>query len=466
VTVLSKESVLPDLTLFTLKVDSVVWMPSNITSISKWTNYMSLYVPDKVANAPGAQGLLYITGNNNGEGPPPYSGPPVEEDLVRGAAHKTGLISAVLYQIPNQPAIFYAEGDNHKRSEDAVIAYTWAKFMNLTREGKTTDPDTGMPTADWLLRFPMVKAAVRAIDAMQDVIGQETSSPVPTKFLVAGASKRGWTTWLTPVVDERVVAIMPMVMPILNMVPSMEHHYRAYNNWSFALKDYLEEDCMRYLASPEMAALAKLVDPYHYLEQLKGLPKYVLTSAGDEFFLPDSPRFFWDSLPGPKLLNVLANAEHSLMEALPDIFFSLQGFAHLVQYQKPLPTVTWELTYANVSEASITVTTDTTPSAVTVWDATTLQSVTRDFRLVTCWDITKCLQPVIWTDYKTYTGSDGKYTTSMAPPLNGAWAGFLFQLQFTFDTFTLYATSEVNIVPDRMPFPYPTNMTVALPDEL
>jgi PhoPQ-activated pathogenicity-related protein len=36
-------------------------------------------------------------------------------------------------------------------------------------------------------------------------------------FLIAGASKRGWTTWLTPAVDERIVAIVPIVMPMLNM---------------------------------------------------------------------------------------------------------------------------------------------------------------------------------------------------------------------------------------------------------
>lgn len=43
------------------------------------------------------------------------------------------------------------------------------------------------------------------------------------KFLVSGASKRGWTAWLVGGVDDRVVAIAPIVMDMLNFQPVGGH---------------------------------------------------------------------------------------------------------------------------------------------------------------------------------------------------------------------------------------------------
>ncbi len=54
--------------------------------------------------------------------------------------------------------------------------------------------------------------------------------------LFVGASKRGWTTWTTAAVDTRVVAAVPIVMPIGQVVPNIAAEWRAYGNWSFALK--------------------------------------------------------------------------------------------------------------------------------------------------------------------------------------------------------------------------------------
>lgn len=90
-----------------------------------------------------------------------------------------------------------------------------------------------------LLRLPMTKAAVRAMvktflcilqvalsliknifkknkDAMTD-FASKTQKVNLQKFLVAGASKRGWTTWTTAAVDKRVFAAIPIVMDMLSL---------------------------------------------------------------------------------------------------------------------------------------------------------------------------------------------------------------------------------------------------------
>ena len=109
----------------------------------------------------------------------------------------------MLYGVPNQPTYFADDGWSIRRKEDDFIAKTWELFLRNTS-------NTEMP-----LRNPMVKAAVRAMDAAQEYLLQKTGQNV-TRFLVAGASKRGWTSWITAAVDDRVVALVPCVMSLLN----------------------------------------------------------------------------------------------------------------------------------------------------------------------------------------------------------------------------------------------------------
>ena len=70
---------------------------------------------------------------------------------------------------------------------------------------------------EWPLRLPMTKAGVKAMDAMQLFLKQ-LDGTVLNQFVVAGASKRGWTTWTVGAVDPRVALIVPIVMDELNFV--------------------------------------------------------------------------------------------------------------------------------------------------------------------------------------------------------------------------------------------------------
>lgn len=59
--------------------------------------------------------------------------------------------------------------------------------------------------------FPMTKSVIRAMDTVQAWASEYHQQDI-RKFVVVGASKRGWTAWLTAAVDSRVVAIAPIVI--------------------------------------------------------------------------------------------------------------------------------------------------------------------------------------------------------------------------------------------------------------
>ena len=91
------------------------------------------------------------------------------------------------------------------------------------------------------------------MDTVTDYIAKKNGNHI-SQFIIAGASKRGWTTWTTAAVDPRVIAIVPLVMGLhashihhqasvipadmLNAVPNLHHFYQAYCGWSFALEPY------------------------------------------------------------------------------------------------------------------------------------------------------------------------------------------------------------------------------------
>jgi len=297
----------------------------------------------------------------------------------------------------------------------------------------------------------MTKAAVKAMDAVQEFTATLKRVPRIDDFVVAGASKRGWTTWTTGAVDKRCRAIVPMVMPILDIVPNINHHFEAYGAWSFAFSDYLDQGLMYYLNKPEFHALEAIVDPWSYRHRLT-MPKLIMCSCGDEFFLPDSPRFFMDGLPGEKNLLMIPNAEHSLSTALLEVGTAINSFYWMVTREVQRPKYHYKLHYSNVT-AAIQLWVDQTPTIAKMWYAQTLEGEERDFRLVVCDQIPQCINPVIWYEEVIQPVQFGYYEVQVNAPVTG-WMGFLIELTFEYDLEMRFViTSEVNIVPDRMPFP-------------
>ncbi len=154
-----------------------------------WKHQLFIYRPAKVKDSKHA--LLLIDGSSWSdalENQPKDSKPaPLPEKvlLITMLADMMQTPIAVVRQVPEQP-IF--DG----RKEDQIIALTFSKYF-----------ETG--DVDWPLLLPMVKAAVRAMDATQEFTRQEWQMDIE-HFLVTGASKRGWTTWLTAATDSRVDA--------------------------------------------------------------------------------------------------------------------------------------------------------------------------------------------------------------------------------------------------------------------
>ena len=129
--------------------------------------------------------------------------------------------------------------------EDAIISLT---FENYLRTGES----------DWPLLLPMTKSAVRGMDAVQEFTKEKWQLEIAS-FTVSGASKRGWTTWLTGAADKRAVAIAPMVIDVLNMGPQMKHQKETWGDLSEQVHDYKERGLDDAVVGPRTATLLILL---------------------------------------------------------------------------------------------------------------------------------------------------------------------------------------------------------------
>jgi PhoPQ-activated pathogenicity-related protein len=285
-----------------------------------WTHQLTILVPSE-NYYDGA--LLFITGGSNKKGLPNWNG---KDDKFLHAlsevATKNKSIVVLLRQTPNQPLI----GD---LTEDALISYTLHKFKE--------DGDYS-----WPLLFPMVKSAVRAMDAVQEFSKQTLRHEI-NRFVVSGASKRGWTTWLTGASDSRVVAIAPMVIDILNMPVNLDYQVKMWKDYSIQIEDYVKLGIPQTARSEKGQAITTMVDPYSYRKKLT-MPKLLIMGTNDEYWTVDAIKHYIDSIPGQNFVHYVPNVGHDLGDK-KQALAALSAFFGATVANKPYAVCQPDLTY-------------------------------------------------------------------------------------------------------------------------
>jgi PhoPQ-activated pathogenicity-related protein len=392
------------------------WLTEQDVENPIWKHWLVVVTPPAVTSDVA---LLFIGGGRNDRQPP--AAPP---SWLVEAARDTGTVVAELRMVPNQPIVFKDDPAHKPRIEDDFIAYTWDHFLR-------TGDDR------WLARLPMTKSAVRAMDALTAFAASPAGGGHHVgRFVVSGASKRGWTTWATAAVDTRVIAVVPAVIDLLNVQPSFEHHYRAYGAWSDAVKDYEAQGIMDWMGTPQFRALLKIEEPYEYRDRLT-MPKLLVNATGDQFFLPDSSQFYVNDLRGETHLRYVPNTNHGLEKS--DAIDTVEAFYGAVVKEAKRPEFTWTFE----KDGAIRVVAKDRPEQVLLWQATNPDA--RNFRL-----------DVVGPAYQsTPLAPSGPNTwVARVPAPAKGWTAFFIELTYpTGARYPLKFTSGVRVVPDTLPYP-------------
>lgn len=384
-------------TIHELRMTSQVWHGE------KWEHALQVFVPTNTK--PDSTILLYNTGGNPGV---------TSTFLGMIIAQKAKMPVAFLYNVPKQPLF-------GGKKEDALIAETFVRFLESE-------------DATWPLLFPMVKSVVRGMDTIQQFVAEEFQTDV-RKFVITGASKRGWTSWLTAATgDKRVIAIAPMVIDTLNIPTQLKNQVRAFGKPSEMIRDYTVRNLIPLPPGKVSQALWRMVDPWSYRAKLS-LPKMIINGANDPYWPLDALNSYWDDLPGEKYVLYVPNAGHNLEERRANGFKdreralgTLAAFTHHQVTGTPMPKLRWKHEGAN-HEAALTLTSDVPMKVVRLWKAS---ADTRDFR------------KSVWTEQTVGTSSQ-QAQMKLSPPTSG-FAAYFGEAEYEQNGLTFYLSTQLRIL--------------------
>lgn len=303
-----------------------------------WHHTLALVQPKRLAHKGSA--VLVITG---------WVANPSDMEDAQEIADQSGMATAVLFDIPNQPLF--------NLREDDLIANTFEKYI-----------ESG--DATWPLLFPMAKSAIRAMDALE--AATKTSANPLTRFVVTGESKRGWTTWLVGASgDPRVIGIAPMIIDNLNLAAQMPHQLRLWGKYSEMIEAYTRLGLQSKTSTPRGFRLSQIVDPYSYRDRIKA-PTLIVNGSNDPYWATDALSLYWPGLREPKSVLYVPNAHHDLGDKKL-AWATLAAFARSAAGEFAWPSVSWNYRAENLT-VSVR---GPIPKAARLWEA---GSDTMDFR--------------------------------------------------------------------------------------
>ena len=312
---------------------------------------------------------------------------------------------AILLHVPRQPIY-------NGLVEDEIISYTFEQFL------KTQDPEK-------VLLLPMVKSAVRAMDAVDEMAQQQWAMSAKT-FTVTGASKRGWTTWLTAAVDHRVTAIAPMVFDMLNMSRQLEHQIDFWGDYSYKISDYSDRGLPAHLGSQQGKALRAIVDPYSYRKHLT-LPKLVMLGTNDHYWPVDALNQYWDGLEGQKYILNVPNNRHGLKD-LPRMIGAINALHQHAATAEPLPKLNWKFEIDG-GRQTLDLKSDIVPNEVRLWSATSQKCDFRESKWKSC----------------KIEAVEGRYTAAVELPESG-YKAFFGEAVFSCGGVPYFLSTQVKVL--------------------
>jgi PhoPQ-activated pathogenicity-related protein len=216
-----------------------------------------------------------------------------------------------------------------------------------------------------------------------------------------------------------VRGIIPVSFDMLNIEQQIARDWAAYGgSYAPALADYTAPNLFcEAKATPAGKRLFAIIDPYAYRERL-AMPKLIINSAGDQYFVPDASQLYYRQLSGDNRLRYTFNTDHSQAPIVKDLLLRAVAWFNDVKRSRSPPRYDWE-----VRNGRITVTTTGSVKSVWLWQATDAQQAdTRDFRLQT-------LGPA-WTRQPLQAIGKGRYEAPLTVPAPGTWTAQSVEIVF------------------------------------